>query len=158
MRRGKTRTLEVMEGNQASALVWMAVAFFFAFCGLIYTSSWLRGSRWFLATMLCLVGSFGSLIAEELKDGLSVKAGLALLFFAWMFGFLFYMLGARNITRTRLLDLTYNSHPALLAFLKEHQVSSPLASTLRAMPIILVTGLVVLVGLGFWAKSKGLLP
>jgi predicted neutral ceramidase superfamily lipid hydrolase len=135
-----------MAGNQAPPRIWIAVSCFVAFFGLIYTSSWLRGSRWFSATMLCLAGAFTLLVVEELRGGLTVKAGLLLLFFAWVFAFLFYVLGAHHVTRTRLLDLTYNSHPALVEFLQQNQVSSPLASTLRAMPIVLVTGLVIRAG------------
>jgi hypothetical protein len=146
-----------MEGNQASALVWVAVAFFVGFCALIYTSSWLRGLKWFVAAMLTLAGTMLLLGIDALTEGVSVKAGLVLLLLTWLFCFMFYVIGSRYVTRTRLLDLTYNSREALERYLTQNQIHSSLAQALRAMPLVLVLGMALMVGLGYWAKTGGLI-
>jgi hypothetical protein len=146
-----------MGENLASPLVWWAVVVFLIFCGLVYASAWLRGSRWFAATMLCLGATFVLLSADILGTGLNVKAVLGVSIFGWVCTFFFYVIAGHHLTQTKVLDLTYGSHHALAQYLTKNSISSWLARTVRLLPWVLGTSLVVLVAFGYWAKTKGML-
>ena len=107
--------------------------------------------------MLCLAGIVLFLGIDALRAGVSAKAGLILLLLIWLFCFVFYVIGSRYVTQTRLLDLTYNSRIALERYLNQHHVRSPLTRALRVTPLVLVLGLALIVGLGYWAKSEGMI-
>jgi hypothetical protein len=130
---------------------------------LVSTSAWLRGRAWFAATLIALaVWSVGFILVaaaspSDFEEHTYVKTAFAALSLLYVNAFFFYLIGGRYVTRTGIWDLRYQSGNALNEYLEQNCIVSPLARMLRAMPMVLVGGLVVLVGLGFWAQSKGLL-
>lgn len=139
----------------ASAPVLIGVAFFFVFLALIYSSAWLYGQSWFVATIL----SWACTIAAFYLDLMPTKVGasfwVSLLIASWFFLVVFYLLAGKYLTQTKLLDLKYQSHPALLQYITEHQIHSPLASILRPLGPVLFFAIFFLFGLGYWLQSRG---
>ena len=141
----------------ASTTVWIGVALFLAFLALAYPSAWLYGPRWFLLTIGTLAGSFAALGVDALGAQAGPSGWFAVAILGWVFAFFFYLIGARYLTQTKLLDLTYQSHPALLQYISERKITSTLAPALRALGPALAIAMLVIVVLGLWAKSKGVL-
>src|SRR4051812_29710433 len=123
----------------ASTTLWIGIALFLAFLALAYPSAWLHGPRGFLVTIGTLAGSLAAFCADSLRSQSGASLWFALAIYALVFLFLFYLIGGKYLTRTKLLDMTYQSHPALLTYFAEHQINSALATALRILgPTLLV--------------------
>jgi hypothetical protein len=123
---------------------WIALLSLTVFLGLTYSSAWLRGSSWYLATVF----SMGVFLVAMSANALRAESGLRLwagaLGMLMLFGLFFYWVSARHITQTRMLDLTYHSHDAVVRYITERQLSSPLARLLRVLgPVLLATVIVL---------------
>jgi hypothetical protein len=60
-----------------------------------------------------------------------------------------------GIAETSVHDLTYQSHSALVGFIEDNAISSPLARVLRVLGPALLVGVLVIGVVAFWAKSSG---
>lgn len=150
-----------MEIYSAGALALFIPGAIFLY--LFFTSAWLRGPRWFAATLgalaiwvvgfILLAVTSPNALGEEARLGTTIATSTLLLIYAVFL----YLIGGRYITRTGVWDLTFQSRNALNEYLDRNRIASPLATMLRAMPLLLAAGLVLLVVLSYWAESKGLL-
>jgi len=136
--------------NQATPLVWTGVALFSVFCALTYTSSWLRGPRWFAATVCFLGASLLAFFYEGLvtDTGLTFWLTMSMLLFSFLL--VFYVVSARFLTNTRLIDLKYHAPADVNRYISERQLAGPLAATLRVLPTVLalLVGAWILVVIG----------
>jgi len=139
----------------ASAPVLIGVAFYFVFLALIYSSAWLHGQRWFVVTILSWAGTIAAFYVDHMPTKVGTSFWLSLLIVSWLFFVVFYLVAGKYLTQTKLLDLKYQSHPALLQYITENQIHSPLASLLRALGPALFVAIFLLFGLGYWLQSKG---
>ena len=135
-----------------ATLVFLAV-----FLVLVWTSAWLKGLGWFVATLGALAAAIVSLEltshATESALDLWIRLGALTL----LFGFFFYFLGARYITGTSVRDMTYQSHGALTRFIDENRLSSPLATVLRVLGPLLLGVATIYAGFLAWAKFSGVI-
>lgn len=102
---------------------------------LVVTSAWLKGRSWYYATIAALGGCLALMFG-----GISAAAWLAI---GWMFLFFFYIHTVSYLTRTRALDLTYNSPAAFGAFAATNNLRGPHITALRAIPYLLFVSVVV---------------
>ena len=134
-----------------TVLVTCSAAFIF----LVWASAWLWGRIWFAITMASLAGV---LVASEFV-GIGAQSEVKRLFslsgLALFFVMAFYFLGSRYITRTRLSDLTYQSHEALVRYIDDNQLSSPFARLMRRMGPVLLTLALIYAGFAAWAMFTG---
>lgn len=126
-----------MSENLATPLVWTGAVLFLVFCALIYTSSWLRGPRWFAATVFFLGASLLAIFYEGLVNDTGLAFWLTLSMLLFSFLFVFYVVGARFLTNTRLLDLKYHAPADVNRYISERQLAGPLAVTLRVLPTVI---------------------
>jgi hypothetical protein len=122
--------------NQATPLVWTGVGLFLVFCALTYTSSWLRGPRWFAATVCFLGATLLAFFYEGLVTDTGLTFWLTLSMLLVSFLLVFYVVGARFLTNTRLLDLKYHAPADVNRYISERQLTGPLAATLRILPTV----------------------
>jgi len=141
--------------NVGSAAVWMAAVLLVTFCVLVAASVWLKGSGAFLATVLTLFAMFGVLAVDTVSKESGIVLALSLFMYFLLTGMFFYVVGGRYLTQTSVHDLTYQSHSALVGFIEDNDISSPLARVLRVLGPALLVGVLVIGVVAFWAKSSG---
>lgn len=149
-----TQSLEVMS-NVGSTAVWIAAVLLVAFCVLVYVSAWLKGAGAFLITVGALFATFGVLAIEAISTEKGVLLALSLFAYVLLSGMFFYFVGGRYLTQTPVQDLTYQSHTALVRFIEENSIASPLAALLRVLGPILLVGMLLFAIVALWAKSNG---
>jgi len=127
---------------------WIGVALLGAFVVLMLLSAWLRGVGAFVLMVFCLVAGFGALTFEALQTQQGVLLSTTLLLYAGVSGGLFYIVGGRYLTQTPWSDLTYQSRDALIRYIRENEVESPLATVLRLLgpALMVLLGFAVVVG------------
>ena len=133
---------------------WILVASTIAFLGLVYSSAWLRGAGWFLATVLSIAVAIATISGGPLVRESGIRFWAGALGALMLFGFFFYWVSARYITRTRMLDLTYGSHDALMRYIDERQLQTPLARALRVLGPVLLAAVAVLTVLAVAIQFK----
>lgn len=116
-----------------------------------WTSSWLKGRAWFVATVVSLATSLVSLEWNSQRTAWDT----ALIVFVF-FGF-FYFIGIRYITQTSVLDMTFHSHDALVRFIDESGDTSVFALVMRKMGPVLFASLLIFGAVAAWAKYTGAL-
>jgi hypothetical protein len=112
---------------------WLLVVSTVAFLGLAYSSAWLRGAGWYLATVPSIAVAIATISGGPLVRVSGIRFWAGALGALMLFGFFFYWVSARHITRTRMLDPTYGSHDALMRYIDERTLQTPLARTLRVL-------------------------
>lgn len=125
------------------------------FLALISTSSWLKGRTWFIATVIVLAAS---LAAFEWGDSLPtsrVERWLARATLVYVFVCVSYVIGGRYITKTEVLDITYQSHEELVHFIDQSGDTSFFARIMRRMGPVLFAVLLIFGAVLAWAKFTG---
>jgi hypothetical protein len=118
---------------------------------LVWTSSWLKGRAWFVATIIILAASLVSLEWNSQRTAWDI----ALLVFVF-FGF-FYFIGMRYTTQTSVFDMTIHSHDALVRFIDEIGDKSVFALVMRKMGPVLFASLLIFGAVAALAKYTGVL-
>jgi hypothetical protein len=117
----------------------LAVLSLASFMALAYSSAWLRGTAWFAATIVAMGAFIATVCGAALVGESGIRLWTGALGALVIFGFFFYWIASRHITRTRLLDLGYHSHDAVVRYIAEKQLRTPLARTLHTLgPVLLV--------------------
>ncbi len=130
-------------------------AFTVAFVLLAWSSAWLKGRAWFGATIGSLAAALLSLEASPPLGKPGIEGWLELGGLALMFCGLTYVIAGRYITGTTVLDITYQSHQALVAYLNEKQDKSLVALIMRRAGPLLMLALIIYGLVIAWAKFTG---
>ena len=122
---------------------------------LVWTSSWLKGRAWFVATVLVLASSLVALEWDSPQptstlDLWLTRGGLSFVFLSF-----FYLIGGRFITATAVTDMTYQSHEALSRFIDASGDNSLFARILRNMGPALFVALLLFGVVVVLAKFTG---
>ena len=126
---------------------WLAVLSLTSWMALAYSSAWLRGTGWFVATIVSMGVFISSLCGAALVGESGIRLWTGVLGALMIFGFFFYWIASRHITRTRLLDPAYHSHQAVVRYIVDQQLRTPLARTLQALWPVLLVAVVLLTAL-----------
>ena len=125
------------------------------FFALISTSSWLKGRAWFIATLIVLAASLASFEWGDPLLNSRVEIWLARAMLVYVFFGVSYVIGGRYITKTEVLDITYQSHEELVRFIDESGDTSPFARFMRNMGPVLFAVLLIFGAVLVWAKFTG---
>ena len=141
----------------SSVTTWLVVGSLVASLALMYSSAWLHGTGWFAATILSMGVFFGLLCGATLAGASGFRLWVGAFGALLLFGLFFYIISARHVTRTRLMDLTYQSHDAVTRYISEKQIHTPLARVVRVLgPALLAAmGLLTLLALAYYFGLTG---
>jgi hypothetical protein len=130
--------------ESTSATTWVLLGSGAVCFALVYTSAWLHGTAWFVAILASLAVFVTLLCASALANESGLRLWAGLLGAAILYGGFFFVIASRYITRTRAMDLTYQSHGALVQYISNNRLDTPLARLLRVLGPILMAAMVVL--------------
>ena len=127
------------------------------FLVLVCTSSWLKGRTWFIATVVVLAASLVAVEWDSQPAASQIEFWLTFGWLVFVFLCVFYVIGGRYLTNTEAMDITYQSHDALVRFIEESGDSSLFARIMRRMGPMLFALLLLLGAIVVWAKISGAL-
>jgi hypothetical protein len=133
---------------------WLALLSLVSFLVLAYSSAWLRGLGWFVATVFSMAVFIAVLCGGALVRESGLRLWVGGLGALVLFGFFFYWISARYVTQTRLLDLTYHSRDALMSYITERKMQTSLAGLLRVLGPGLLAAVALLTVLAVAIKFK----
>jgi hypothetical protein len=133
------RSTESLEVTQLVFANWIAIAVVIVGGCLVFTSAWLKGRSAFVLTIICVLGPLVLLSVPYSPYQSWFGIVITILMNALVGGLMFYIVGARYLTRSTWDDNTYQTRHALIGYIKRNNVRSPLAAILPAMGPILLT-------------------
>lgn len=135
----------------------LVAAFITVFLLLAWTSAWLSGRAWFIATVGALAGGLSCAAIPIIVGEVGLNRWLGLGGLLMSFLVAFYFVGMRYITQTRVRDMTYHSHEALVQFIDENGLASPFARIMRRMGPALLVFFLLFGVIAAWGKITGAL-
>lgn len=133
-----------------SGLVLLATSF-----AMTAASAWLKGRAWFIAILVTsgvglLLLNLGIAAPDNEFERWLGMGGTLLIYAVFC-----YVIAARHLTRTRVMDITYQSHEAVVRFIDECGDTSFFANTMRRAGPVLLVAMVAFAAVAIWAKSAG---